>query len=176
MRRLAVLTLVIISLVLMSSVASAARFRAYRGRTSADTSIGFGIRISDAGRMSLKRLHFEADLMCDDDSTLGFGSSWWFGGAGRRLDGRRLTLDEYGGSDALHITGVFRGSSADGTFRETQAWLTETEEAQLCTTGDLTWTAHRVPRDRLAALVPSGGERIVHRVSAGEVRRVMQLG
>jgi len=175
MRRFLVV-LFVVSLLALSSVAQAARFRAYRGRTSADTKIAFVIRVAASGSMSLKQLHYQAELVCEDASAFGFGSSWWFGGVGPRLDGRRLTLDEVGGSEALHITGVFRGRTADGTFRQLQAWLTEAEGAQLCTTGDLTWTAHRVPRDRVASMLPADGPRIVHRVQGDSVRSVAHLG
>jgi hypothetical protein len=116
--------------------------RSYRGETSAGTNIGFRIRVAD-GRMSLRTLRYRAVLTCEDTSTFEYWSAWTFGG-GVPLAGRRLSLHEQFGSDALHVEGRFRGRTADGTFRNSQAWLTEDEQAMLCTTGDLTWAAARL--------------------------------
>lgn len=159
-----------------ASSASAARLRAYRGTTSADRKIFFVIRVADDGRRSLKEMGFGVELLCEDATTINFESRWWFGGVGHRLEGRRLTFDEVFGPEALHITGVFRAQTADGTFKDTQATLTDTEEAQLCTTGDLTWTAERVPRKRLAELLPAGDAETAHRVAGGVVTTVSRIG
>jgi hypothetical protein len=148
MRRLLITSMVVISVVAIASPASAARLRAYRGETSAGTRIGFLIRVADDGRLSLKEMLLKVELLCEDASTIAYQSSWSFGGVGHRLDGRRLTLDLVFGPEALHIAGVFRSQTADGTYKDTQADLTDTEDAQLCTTGDLTWTADRVARGR----------------------------
>lgn len=86
---------------------------------------------------------------------------------GYRLDGRRLTFDDTFYYEALHVAGVFRAQVADGTFENIWSSLTETEEAQLCTSGELTWTAERVPRDRVAALGPSRSAYVEHRIPGG---------
>jgi hypothetical protein len=162
MRRTIVVSLAVLMIVVAcASAASAARTRAYRGETSAGTKIGFRIRVADDGRMSMKGLRFRADLLCDDASTIRFWSFWQFGGVGERLDGRRLTFDEAYGSEAMHVAGVFRGRGASGTFEDTMAWLTDDEQAQLCTTGELTWEAHRVPRDRFGD-APQRAEVVYH--------------
>jgi len=149
--------------------------KAYRGRTSAGTRIGFLIRIADDGRMSMKGLTFRAELLCEDASTIGYWSEWGFGGVGHRLDGHRLAFDEVFFGEALHVTGVFRGQVADGTFENTWATLTETESAQLCTTGDLTWTADRVRRQRVTELGPSPGARTIDR-TRGDIRTTTTIG
>lgn len=133
-------TTVVVVLLAIGSPAIAG-VRSYRGETSAGTNIGFRIRASD-GEMSLRSLRYRAVLTCEDASTFEYWSAWSFGG-GLPLHGRRLSLHEQYGYDALHIDGRFRGRTAEGTFRNSQAWLTEDEQAMLCTTGDLTWTATR---------------------------------
>jgi hypothetical protein len=174
-RKLIVLSLALVSVLALSSSASAARFRAFRGETSAGTRIGFLIRIGDDGRMSMKELTYRADLACEDSSTIGYWSSWSFGGVGHRLQGRRLRFDNVFYGEALHVTGVFRARTADGTFESTWASLTEAEEAQLCSTGNLTWTAERVSRDRLPRLGSLRGQEMVHRADDGTARRVSSI-
>ena len=152
------------------------RLRAYRGQTSAGTKIAFVIRIADDGRMSMKELHLQVEMTCDDATTLDYGSVWWFGGVGPRLDGRRLTYDAVYGPEATHITGVFRATTADGTFKTIQAWLTDDEQAQLCSTGDLTWTANKVPLDRVAGRGAIRRADVTRQVRAGSVRTVWSSG
>ena len=152
MRRALIVTFAVPVMVAVASPALAARTRAYRGETSAGTKI----RLHDPSRgrrpESMKGLRCTADLLCDDATTMQFGSIWQFGGVGERLDGRRLTLDLAYASEALHIIGVSRAQTASGTFEDAIPTLTDDEQAQLCTTGELTWDAHRVPRERLAEL------------------------
>lgn len=178
MRRSLTVAFVVVVVVVLASAApaSAARIRSYAGETTAGTTIGFRIRVAADGRMSMKGFSFDAELSCEDATTIEYSSTWGFGGVGHPLDGRRLAFDEVFYYEALHVTGVFRGRTADGTFENTWATLTETEEAQLCTTGELAWTAERVPRDRLARLVPSGEPDVVRRVRDGTVRSVSRAG
>lgn len=177
MRRAAIVPLAVtLTLMLGATPATAARIRAYAGETSAGTKIGFRIRVGQEGHMSMKGLRFDAALLCEDATTLEYSSWWSFGGVGHRLDGRRLAFDERFLYEALHVTGVFRGQTADGAFEVTWATLTDTEEAQLCTTGNLTWTADRVPRGRWAALASTGEPDVSHRVTGTRVRSVTRAG
>lgn len=168
------ISIAVVAMLLSAAPASAARIRSYAGETSAGTTIGFRIRVAADGRMSMKGLRFDAELLCEDATTIGYSASWGFTGAGLRLDGRRLTFDDVFYYEALHVTGIFRGRTADGTFENTWASLTDTEEAQLCTTGELTWMADRVPRDRWARLASSGEPDLVHRVRGDRVLSVRQ--
>ena len=102
--------------------------------------------------MSMKELTYRADLACEDSSTIGYCVRWSFGGVGHRLDGRRLTFDDVFYSEALHVAGVFRARTADGTFESTWPSLTEPRRRSCARTGDLTWTAERVSRDRLSRM------------------------
>lgn len=69
-----------------------------------------------------------------------------------RLDGTDLALDSVDLRFALHLHGTFRPKSADGTLRRLMGALTADEQAQICTTGDLTWTADRTG----GSIMPSG--------------------
>ena len=175
MRRFVIVTLAITAVLVASSPASAARLRTYRGQTSAGTKIAFLVRVADDGRMSLKEMGFKVEMVCDDASTIEYGTGWGFGGIGVRFEGRSLTFDHAFWSEALHITGVFRPQTADGTFKNTQASLTDTEQAQLCTTGDLTWTANRVVAARETHL-SSRGVDVIHRVNGPAIRSLSHIG
>ena len=174
MRRLVVL-FAVATVVVVASPASAARLRAYRGETSAGTRIAFRLRVADDGAMSMRWLYLRVELPCEDGSRVEYDSYWSFGG-GEPLHGRRLVWDSVYQWEALHITGTFRAQTADGTYKHTEASLTENEQAQLCTTGDLTWTAERVHRDRLASLGSSRGSDVVHRVRNERVQIVTRVG
>lgn len=177
MRRFLITSIALISLVVSnSSPASAARLRAYRGETSAGTRIDFLIRVADDGRLSLKEMYLRIELLCEDASTIEYRSWWGFGGVGHRLEGRRLRLDLVFGPEALHVAGVFRSQIADGTYMDTQATLTDAEEAQLCTTGDLTWTADRVPRDRMPGIGSRSNLTVSRHLGGRVVQRTAKLG
>ena len=163
-------------MVAISSPASAARLRAYRGETSAGTRIGFLIRVADDGRLSLKEMLIKVELVCEDASTIDYMSGWSFGGVGQRLEGRRLTLDFVFGAEALHLAGVFRSQTADGTYKDTMATLTDTEDAQLCTTGDLTWTADRVARGRLPELGSRADVEVTRHLGGRVLQRTVGRG
>ena len=175
MRRFVIATLAITAVLVASSPASAARLRVYRGQTSAGTKIAFLVRVADDGRMSLKEMRYRVEMVCEDASTIDYDSWWGFGGIGVRFEGRSLTLDITFPSEALHITGAFRPQISEGTFKNTQAALTDAEEAQLCTTGDLTWTVNRVASDRNAQLGSRGAD-VVHHVNGGAIRRLSHVG
>ena len=175
MRRI-VIPLVIVAVVALASPASAARLRAYRGETSAGTRIAFVLRVADDGSLSMKRMFIKVEMLCEDASTIEYRSHWSFGGGGDRLDGRRWTFDADFGYEALHLTGKFRAQAADGTYENLQASLTDADEAQLCTTGELTWSADRVPRDRAATLLSREHADVVHRANGDAIRRVATGG
>ncbi len=176
MRKFVIVSLILVALFAVSSPASAAtRFRVYRGSTSAGTKIAFLVRVADNGRMSLKEMHMRVQMACDDASTIDYFSGWGFGGVGVRFEGRSVTFDFTFQSEAMHLTGVFRPHTADGTFKNTMAALTDTEQAQLCTTGDLTWTASRVVSGRGTQLGSLRGADVVHRVSGEAVRRLSRI-
>jgi hypothetical protein len=77
---------------------------------------------------------------------------------GLPLDGRTLTLDEVGGDMALHLHAKVKATTIVGSLlRFSHASFTSDEEPQICTTGDLTWTATRtVPAPTTAQRTPVG--------------------
>lgn len=160
--RTRVLCSIALLLVVALAAPASAGMRSYRGETSAGTDIGFRVR-SAGGELSLLGLRFHAILTCEDASTVEYWSAWRFGG-GIPFDGRRLSFEERFGSEALVIEGRFRAQTAEGMFRNSQAWLTDDEEAQLCTTGDLTWEAARPGSASAPRVRPRGApDRIVRR-------------
>ena len=75
---------------------------------------------------------------------IGFGI-----GFGRRsvpiTDGA-FTFDENLGNTAYHLAGTIGRLQGQGTLSVVWADLTDDEQAQICTTGDLTWTVEFVRR------------------------------
>jgi hypothetical protein len=74
------------------------------------------------------------------------------------LDGRTLTLDESDDLFAFHVGAKVKATQIDGSLlRFSHASLTSDEEPQICTTGDLTWTATRtVPAPATVQRTPIG--------------------
>ena len=168
-RKTASLILVLaIALVGTSATAAAAGQRRYDGATTQDIPISFLLRREAAEPFRLKALAFGGDMLCALDDTHQEWNVHMSFGRGPTLDGRRLTFDDVSAEWAVHITGVFRAQTADGTFRFSVPSLTAEEEAQVCTTGDLTWSANRraVANDR-----PSGpADRVIRRPGGTTVR------
>ena len=122
--------------------------RTYAGQTSQGKGMSVGVVIRKDGSLGLKRLSFRLLLLtCSLDQTVQrWGVDYFFGGGrGFDLQGRTLDFaDSAGGSSALTIQGKVRAASMIGTLlRFSAASLTPDEEPQLCTTGDLTWSAER---------------------------------
>jgi hypothetical protein len=143
MRRAATVSLLVLAMIGSASPAfGVVRERIYTGTTSQDHPISLELVRRESGALLFRGASVEVDLSCEDASTMSFGFAF-FTSPGQRLDGRTLEFHERFGSDALHITGLFRWRDASGTFRYSVAVLDENEEAMKCTTGDLTWTATR---------------------------------
>ena len=146
MRRPAALSIALLVFVILStsspSSAGAADARRYHGKTSQGLRANFRLVEGSRG-LGVRSFAFEFGLRCEDGSRLGYVTGWSFGRA-YLLDGRSLSFDDASSDSAIHVTGRFGPGLASGTVRFTVAALTEDEEAQICTTGDLTWAARRV--------------------------------
>jgi len=138
----------LVALVILTSAAPASaapRLRLYRGETSQGERIRFVVARTDAGR-SVSEMDSGVSLTCEDQTTdeLGFGI-----GFGRRsvpiTDGE-FSFDEAFGNIAFHLAGELGSLHGEGTLSVVEADLTEEEQAQLCTSGDLTWTVEFVRR------------------------------
>jgi hypothetical protein len=160
-RKLVWISIVAVAVVAIAAPASARGTR-YRGETSAGGPIGFRLFRSD-DTLFLKGFMYQAELECEDGSSFEIWSQWVFGG-GFPLEGRRLAFHDGFGAEVIHIEGRFKARTAEGTFRNVQAWLTEDEQAQLCTTGELTWTADRTGSVSTPRIAPQGEpDRVVRR-------------
>gem|GEM_PF-4625515 len=172
-RRFVILTLfvVVLSLVGASAAFAAGKPHVYRGRTSQDLRIQFALVKNNHGALLMREVQMGITLTCEDTSVqqwgLGIGTY-----PGERLSGHDLTFDSVDTSMAIHVAGTFKRDAASGTLTTNLAALDANEQAQLCSTGDLTWTAHRSTK----TLGPFAGYSArgpvhVHRLAGGAVAR-----
>ena len=130
----------ILSLAMATPAAAASRTRVYKGETSQIKPFSVRVLKADDGQRYFKGFDMEILLTCEDASTQEFGMGFGWGGKQNQLtDGVLVDIDEVFGSDALHLHGRIGHHRGSGTFRYTVAELTADEQAQTCTTGDLTW-------------------------------------
>jgi hypothetical protein len=128
---------------LATTPAHAGTTRIYRGHLSDGRSIRIELHRGPAGNLRLTSLDFNAKLTCDDGSSMTFGVGYGFGGRGPIVIDKAFSFDDFDFEEALHIHGTIGLRRGSGDFRFTMATLTEDEQAQLCTTGDLTWSVTR---------------------------------
>jgi hypothetical protein len=140
------LTLVAISLLLFSALpASAAPIRrAYAGQTSDGNRIAFRTAEFPNGRIDVTRFSVRTTLACQDGTTRDIGFTFGLAHTGSVLEaGYVLSVDFVEDWVALHVQGELRLRQGSGTFRLTMPILTDDEQGQICTTGDLTWEVLR---------------------------------
>jgi hypothetical protein len=148
--------------------------RIYEGETSQGKRMAVGFLKRSDGSLGLKVLSFRVlRLTCSVDLTVERWSVTYFiGGRGWDLAGRSLDVADNDGTHALTIQGTVKATTIEGTLlRFAHAGLTIDEEPQLCTTGDLTWSAERtVPPVEVRSLARSStrpGTTIVRRLDDG---------
>jgi hypothetical protein len=144
MRKRSALAGVVLAVILSVSMAVPAaagpRTRVYKGETSQVKPFSVRVLKADDGQRYFKGFSVGIEMTCEDASTLEWGMGWYWGGRQNQLtDGVLVDLDEVYGSEALHIHGRIGQHRGTGTFKFTIAVLTPEEQAQTCTTGDLTW-------------------------------------
>jgi hypothetical protein len=125
---------------------AAPRLRLYRGETSQEHNIRFIVAKSDAGRFVREIGLGQISLTCEDQTTLDFGFGFGFGGGTVPIIDRAFSFDEVFGELAIHIAGELGPLQGQGTLSLAMAQLTPDEQAQLCTSGDLTWSVEFVRR------------------------------
>ena len=141
---------VLVGLLVLVSAApadAAPRLRLYRGETSQGKRIKFVVAKTDAGR-SVVELDIGVTLTCEDETTLDSGFGWGFGSprfAPPIAEGS-FSYDDVSVYFAAHFSGRLGALSGAGTASIAEPALTADEQAQLCTTGDLTWTVEFVRR------------------------------
>jgi hypothetical protein len=124
---------------------AAARLRLYRGETSQGERIRFIVARTDVGRF-VREMDTGATFTCEDQTTEGIGFGIGFGRASVPITEKAFSFDEVLGNTAYHLAGELGSLQGQGTLSVVEASLTEDEQAQLCTTGDLTWTVEFIRR------------------------------
>ena len=157
-RRTAFAVAVLVGTLILSSAVpahAASRLRQYKGQTSQAHNIAFFVARTDAGRF-INEMWFTLDTTCEDQTTQ--RSGWGFGlGKTVPITDGAFSFDEVDQGLALHVAGDLGSLHGQGTLRLTFPALTADEQAQLCTTGDLTWEVEflrTIPRGKVDA--PAG--------------------
>jgi len=119
------------------------RLRNYRGRTSQVLPM-FVVTAKVDSTIQLRKLYVVETLGCEDGTEL----RWLFFGHGPTLPPARLDFDyvstqEVFRQEAFHIRGRLGTHVGSGTASDAIPTLNADEQAQLCTTGDLTWRLWR---------------------------------
>jgi hypothetical protein len=132
--------------------ASARQLIEYRGRTSAPkpNRATLFIRKLDSGRRRVALVVLEGSLTCEEPTMVNeFDYEVTLGPRGRLDENGRFAFE------SIRIDGYFRfdgnvgWGKASGTAEFSfPAMTADGQGAQLCTTGDLTWTAQRVTQSR----------------------------
>ena len=146
-RTIAVLLISASLMLAAAAPALAARHLGYRGETSEGRRVRLEVLRKPDGRRFLTEFFFIAKLTCEDASTTTVG----FGHGGKHL------LDENGQVTverredglfgyAVTFTATVRRDSAEGTAEIVTSGLTSDDQAQLCVTPLLDWSAERVRR------------------------------
>ena len=132
---------------------SAERLRVYKGETSQGHNIKFKVARTEAGRF-IREMGYGVTFTCEDQTTFDTGIGWGLFGNYLPITEGAFSFDEVFGGEATHIAGELGQRRGSGTMIINLAWLTDDEQPQLCTTGDLTWEVEFVriiTRSRLAA-------------------------
>jgi len=124
------------------TAAGTSHLRNYRGRTSQAYPMNVRTAKVDS-TIELRRFGIEWTLGCEDGTELGWSGGWIFG-PGWTLSPARLDYDEVGMETAMHVHGRLGTHVGSGTASNASAALTADEQAQFCTTGELTWRAWRI--------------------------------
>ena len=124
---------------------AAPRLRLYRGQTSQSQNIAFIVARTDAGRF-MSRIRLNSTLTCEDQTTQGFGIDFGVARRDGAITDGEFSFDQNLGNIAVHVAGELGSLTGQGTASMLTASLTSDEQAQLCTTGDLTWTVDFVRR------------------------------
>jgi hypothetical protein len=138
-KRIAVGVIVgVLLLAVASPASSATRLRVYKGKTSQGHGITFRVARTESGRV-IREMGYGMTLTCEDQTTFGVGVGWGFGGNFLRITDGAFSFDDVFLSEATHIAGELGPFRGTGTMLVNWATLTDEEQPQLCTTGDLTW-------------------------------------
>ena len=121
------------------------RLRLYRGETSQGERIKIIVaRLVDGRFVQIVDVS-HITLSCPDQTTLEFGFGYGFGRRMVPITDGAFSFDDVFWESAFHIAGDLGPLQGQGTMSKAMAVITADEQAaQLCTTGDLTWTVEFV--------------------------------
>jgi hypothetical protein len=143
----ALATALLVGLLVVATAApahAAPRLRVYRGETSQGDRISFTVAKNDVGR-SVRQISVSAMLSCEDQTTtLAWGIDSFLAPREVPVTDRAFSYDVNLGNVALVVTGDLGWLRGEGTASMVAGGLTSDKQAQLCTTGDLTWTVQFV--------------------------------
>lgn len=129
--------------------AASTKTRVYTGETSQLEPIAFRVRKTDDGGRVANHWHVGMTITCEDGTT----QEWRILGTALPLtDGVFVEVDGADEFVAIHLHGRVGHWRGRGTLEVTLAELTPDEQAQVCTTGELTW---QVEYDRTLSRTPS---------------------
>jgi hypothetical protein len=124
---------------------AAPRVRLYRGETSQGERIKLAVAKLDDGRFVQTVDVSLVTLTCPDQTTLELGFGFGFARRMVPITDRAFSFDDVFWESAFHIAGELGSLQGQGTMSRALAVITADEQAaQLCTTGDLTWTVEFV--------------------------------
>jgi hypothetical protein len=168
--------------VVLAITASAHQVITYKGNTSGATPnrIRFSVLKRDDGQRFLRGpVEMRLQATCEDDSTV---QIWWIISRARARLGEagEFSWDFDARGTYLAMEGAIGFRNASGTaIGVTARLINDHTDSQVCTTGDLTWTAERTdtrPARLMAATTPDGAGSTNIRVSGGvaEVVKVIE--
>ena len=144
-RRSAFATAILVGTLILTTAVparAALRIHLYKGQTSQAHYIAFFVARTESGRF-VREMRSNLTFTCEDQTTQRVGISYGFARTQVPLTDGAFSIDEVDQGAALHVAGYLGlrlGSGhGQGTLRLTFPALTAEEQAQLCTTGDLTW-------------------------------------
>ena len=126
-----------------TATAESTIFRTFQGTTSQDLPLSFTVEGS-GGNFVITQMSFNTLLTCEDGQQISAGHG--FSGFNVPIVNRQFQFDFVIVFFALHWKGEFNqnGTMARGTLTDLYPALTADEQAQLCPTGELSWTAQSV--------------------------------
>jgi hypothetical protein len=159
-RRVVVVALTAGLALVLALPASADQIITYRGETSQAEPVILKVLKRDGERF-LTRYSILFTMTCEDGSTGRYAGLGSIGGLDRLGEGGEFEFAyrERPSGPSYRFAGTVRFGSAEGTLKFSYASLTDDDQAQLCTTGDVDWLADRRRSDpaRITRTSPAEG-------------------
>ena len=166
----------------LATPASAASEITYRGETSAppDNRIHLRVLKKDNGRRFLDRVRVDLTIICEDAATEDWSIGFSWGRPGEPIESDGLFSFEFdlSGEFFFAIEGDVDFGRASGTVEFLVPRLTQDHmDAQICTTGELTWNANRTGSRPARAIATDDGTGVLRvRVTDGVAEVVKLVG